>query len=166
MEATKNYILDTSLVEKKLRRMTYEIVENNMDEKSIILAGIRESGVILAKNLQKRIGEISKLKVELIDILLDKKKPGKVTLSKSMDFNDKVIIIMDDVVNSGKTLLYAMKPFMEYHPKKIETLVLVERSHKSYPIHADYVGLSIATTLQEHIYVEVKGENIQGAYLS
>ena len=76
-----------------------------------------------------------------------------------------MIIIIDDVTNSGKTLLYALKPFLEYYPRKIQTLVLVERSHKTYPIHPDYVGLSLATTLQDHIYVEVKDNEITGAYL-
>lgn len=82
-----------------------------------------------------------------------------------MNFNDKVIIVADDVVNSGKTLLYAIKPFLEFKPKKIQTLVLVERTHKAFPVTSDYVGLSIATTIQEHIIVEVEGEEINGAYM-
>ncbi|HKC35220.1 MAG TPA: phosphoribosyltransferase family protein, partial [Chitinophagaceae bacterium] len=88
-----------------------------------------------------------------------------VSLSKSFDFSGKVIIVIDDVSNSGKTLLYALKPFITFHPKKIQTLVLVERTHTSFPVRPDYVGLSIATTLQEHIYVEVDGNSIAGAYL-
>jgi pyrimidine operon attenuation protein/uracil phosphoribosyltransferase len=76
-----------------------------------------------------------------------------------------VIIIIDDVSNSGKTLSYALKPFLEFHPKKIRTLVLVERSHTSFPVRPDYVGLSVATTIQEHIFVEVKGEELIGAYM-
>jgi len=73
--------------------------------------------------------------------------------------------VIDDVAMSGKTLLYAMQPFLAFYPKKIQTLVLVERSHKAFPVKPDYVGLSIATTLQEHIYVETEGEVIKGAYL-
>ena len=69
------------------------------------------------------------------------------------------------VCNSGKTLLYALKPFIASQPKKIQTLVLVERTHTSFPVRPDYVGLSIATTIQEHIFVEVKGEEVIGAYL-
>ena len=86
-------------------------------------------------------------------------------LSKAIDFNDKVIIVVDDVANSGKTLLYALKPFLDFHPRKIQTLVLVARSHNSFPVHPDYVGLSIATTLQEHIYVEVGDDKVLGAYM-
>jgi pyrimidine operon attenuation protein/uracil phosphoribosyltransferase len=73
--------------------------------------------------------------------------------------------LIDDVANSGKTLSFALKPFLEYQPKKIQTLVLVERSHKAFPVQPDYVGLSVATTIQEHIYVEVEGETVMGAYL-
>lgn len=166
MSKSKNYIISKEAVEKKLRRMAYEIVENNMDEKEIILAGILESGSIVARAIQKTLAEISSIKTELLIIKLDKKQPGEVTLSKPFDFNNKVIILIDDVANSGKTLLYALKPFLEFHPQKIQTLVLVERSHKTFPVHPDYVGLSISTTLQEHICVEVNGEEIMGAYLT
>jgi pyrimidine operon attenuation protein/uracil phosphoribosyltransferase len=165
MAADKKYILSKEVVEKKLRRMAYEILENNIDEPEIILAGIRESGSVVARVIQKMLDEISNIKTEFITITLDKKEPKEVSLSKSFDFNNKVIILIDDVSNSGKTLLYALKPFIEFHPKKIQTLVLVERTHTSFPVRPDYVGLSIATTLQEHIFVEVKGEAVTGAYL-
>ena len=165
MATEKKYILSKEVVEKKLRRMAFEILENNIDEKQIILAGIRESGSVVAKVIQQMLGEICSIKTELITITLDKKEPNDVSLSKTFDFNGKVIILIDDVSNSGKTLLYALKPFIVSHPKKIQTLVLVERTHTSFPVRPDYVGLSIATTLQEHIFVEVKGDKIEGAYL-
>jgi pyrimidine operon attenuation protein/uracil phosphoribosyltransferase len=165
MTTDKKYILSKEVVEKKLRRMAYEILENNIDEKVIILAGVRESGGVVAKVIQQMLSEISSIKTELITVTLDKKEPTEVSLSKSIDFNGKVIILIDDVSNSGKTLLYALKPFIEFHPKKIQTLVLVERTHTSFPVRPDYVGLSIATTLQEHIFVEVKKDEILGAYL-
>ena len=165
MATDRKYILSKEVVEKKLRRMAFEILENNIDEKEIILAGIRESGSVVAKVIQKMLGEISAIKTELITITLDKNEPTNVALSKTFDFNGKVIVVIDDVSNSGKTLLYALKPFIVSHPKKIQTLVLVERTHTSFPVRPDYVGLSIATTLQEHIFVEVKGEEVTGAYL-
>ena len=165
MATDKKYILSKEVVAKKLRRMAFEILENNIDEKEIILAGIRESGSVVAKVIQKMLGEISAIKTELITITLDKNEPTNVSLNKSFDFNGKVIIVIDDVSNSGKTLLYALKPFIVSHPKKIQTLVLVERTHTSFPVRPDYVGLSIATTLEEHIFVEVKGTEITGAYL-
>lgn len=165
MGTEKKYILSKEVVEKKLRRMAYEILENNIDEKELILAGIRESGSVVAKTIQKMLAEISSINTELITITLDKKQPTDVSLSKSFDFNNKVIILIDDVSNSGKTLLYALKPFIDAHPKKIQTLVLVERTHTSFPVRPDYVGLSIATTIQEHIFVEVHNNTISGAYL-
>jgi pyrimidine operon attenuation protein/uracil phosphoribosyltransferase len=165
MTDNKNYILSRQVVEKKLRRMALEIIEKNPDEKELILAGIRESGIVVAKNILQHLAEISSTRTELITITLDKHQPKEVKLSKKIDFNDKVIIVIDDVANSGRTLLYALKPFLEFHPKKIQTLVLVERSHNSFPVHPDYIGLSIATTLQEHIFVEVDGNAVTGAYL-
>jgi pyrimidine operon attenuation protein/uracil phosphoribosyltransferase len=165
MSNTKNYILSKEVTHKKIRRIAYEILENNIDEQEIILAGIMDNGAVLAKVIQKNLEEISSLKIELITLRLDKKNPKEVLVDPAIDFNDKVIIIIDDVSNSGKTLSYALKPFLEFHPKKIRTLVLVERSHTSFPVRPDYVGLSVATTIQEHIFVEVKGEELIGAYM-
>ena len=161
----RKYILDQEVATKKLERMAYEILEDNIDEGNIILAGIPENGTVIAKNIQKIISQISSLKTELISISLDKRLPKEVRVNKDLDFNNQVVIIIDDVVNSGKTLLYAVKPFLEFQPKKIQTLVLVERSHNNFPVQSDYVGLSISTTLQENIIVEVNGETITGAYL-
>ena len=163
----KNYILTEQVAEKKLRRMAYEILENNPGIKQLVLAGIRESGSVIARNIQRLLREIAgdQLSTEIITITLDKKYPREVTLSQSLPFDDKVIIVIDDVANSGKTLLYAMRPFLDFHPRKIEALVLVERTHKAFPVEPDYTGLSLATTLQEHIYVEVEGDLVKGAWL-
>lgn len=165
MATEKNYILDQATAAKKLRRMAYEILENNTGETQLVLAGIRNSGTVMARHIQLLLREISDITTDLFTITLDKHLPAEVVLSKEGGFNDKVIIVIDDVAMSGKTLLYAMKPFLSFHPKKIQTLVLVERSHKAFPVKPDYVGLSIATTLQEHIYVETEGDIIKGAYL-
>jgi len=161
----KKYILDEAVAAKKLTRMAYEIVENNLDESKIILAGIPENGSAIAKNIQKILLEISSLQTELISISFDKRLPKEVKLNKDIDFNNQVVIIIDDVANTGKTLLYAVKPFLQFQPKKIQTLVLVERSHKNFPVQADYVGLPLSTTLQEQIIVEVNAGKITGAYL-
>lgn len=161
----KNYILDADTANRKLERIAFQILEENESEKEIILAGIRLSGSVVARNIQQILSRICSIPTRLITVTLDKRNPTDIELSESIDFNDKVIILIDDVANSGKTLLYAMKPFLQFHPKKIQTLVLVERTHKSFPVHNDYVGLSVATTVQEHIFVEVEGENVGGAYL-
>ena len=161
----KNYILDADTANRKMQRMAYEIVENNLEESQLILAGIRESGSVIARNIQQLLQQISNLPTELITITLDKKKPADVVVNPSLDFNDKVVIIIDDVANSGKTLLYAMKPLLAFHPRKIQTLALVERTHKAFPVSTDYVGLSVATTLQEHIFVETDGDQVKGAYM-
>lgn len=165
MTAEKKYILDKAVAARKLKRMAYEILENNTGEEYIVLAGIRESGSVVARNIQQLLSAISSVKTDLITITLDKHQPKDVTVNKDIDFTGKVIIVIDDVANSGKTLLYALKPFLAYQPKKIQTLVLVERSHKTFPVHPDYVGLSMATTLQEHIYVEVDDKDVLGAFI-
>src|SRR5215467_9974582 len=99
MATQKNYILSKLAAEKQLRRMALEIVENNAEEKQLILAGIRESGTVVAKNIQRMLKEFSKVKTELLSIKLDKRKPTEVSLSKKISFDDKVVIIIDDVVN-------------------------------------------------------------------
>lgn len=163
---SKNYILDEATAARKLQRIAYEILENNLDETELIFAGIRDSGSVIARNIQQLIKQIGpNIKTDIIDITLDKKNPGEIELSKTMDFTNKVIVLVDDVANSGKTMLFAMKPFLEFQPKKIQTLALVERTHKKYPVKTDYVGLSVATTLLEHIYVDVEETVVKGAYL-
>jgi pyrimidine operon attenuation protein/uracil phosphoribosyltransferase len=130
-----------------------------------VLAGIATNGGIIADNIRTILSKISDIQIHSLLIRLDKKKPAQITLSEPFDFNNKVIIVVDDVSNSGKTMLYALKPLLDSHPKKIQTLVLVERTHKAFPVLSDYVGLSVATTLQEHIIVEVSGDHVTGAYL-
>ncbi len=161
----RKYILDIETANMKLLRMAYEIIENNLDEKSIILVGIKDNGSVIARNVQQMLAEAADMNVEVLDLEIDKKYPKEIKLSANTNFDGKVIIIVDDVASSGKTMLYALKPFINFHPKKIQTLALVERTHKAFPVHLDYVGLSVATTLQEHIYVTVEGEKVSGAYL-
>jgi pyrimidine operon attenuation protein/uracil phosphoribosyltransferase len=96
---------------------------------------------------------------------MDKKKPTTIVIEKDIDVDGKTILLIDDVANSGRTMLYALKPLLEKHPKKIQTLALVERTHKTFPIDVDYIGLSISTTLDEHIYVEVDNGRVVGAWM-
>jgi pyrimidine operon attenuation protein/uracil phosphoribosyltransferase len=163
----KNYILTEEVAEKKLRRLAYEILENNASEKELILAGIRDNGSVIARIIRQMLLDITGggIEIGLIDISLDKRSPGAIELSGEGSFDGKVIILIDDVASSGKTLLYALKPFLEFHPRKIEALVLVGRTHKAFPVQPDYTGLSLSTTLQEHIYVEVEGDRVKGAWL-
>jgi pyrimidine operon attenuation protein / uracil phosphoribosyltransferase len=161
----KNYILSREVAAKKLKRMAFEILENNFGETSFILAGIRESGTVIAQTIQQLLFEIAGLKTDLITVSLDKKNPSTVNVSKATDFSNRIVILIDDVSNSGKTLLYALKPFLDSSPRKIQTLVLVERSHNTFPVKPDYVGLSVATTLKAHIFVEVENGIVKGAWL-
>ena len=158
-------ILSKEIAYRKLQRMAYEISEQNVNEAQIILAGIKENGKIISGILNSFLKEIFKGEVRVIDIALDKRDPKFISLSEKINFDDKTMIVTDDVANSGRTLLYAIKPFLEFYPKKIQTLVLVERSYKEFPIAADYVGLSVSTAFTEKIIVETKNNEIEGASL-
>ncbi|WP_343671712.1 phosphoribosyltransferase family protein [Chitinophaga sp.] len=162
---SKNVILTQDVIEKKIKRIAYEIYEHNSEEHDIILAGIWDRGTILAEKIVAILKEISPLQIKLIELKLDKQHPDKVQISESLDFNGKVVILVDDVANSGRTMLYALKPLLEFLPKKIQTAVLVDRKHKSFPLSVDFVGYSLSTTLQEMVMVDVVGEEILSAYL-
>jgi pyrimidine operon attenuation protein / uracil phosphoribosyltransferase len=162
---TEIQILDAKVIDAKLQRMAYEIIENNIDEKELVLAGVQHRGVDIAKVLKAKIEKISEIKVILNDIIINKENPIDCKLENDMNLDKKSIIIVDDVANSGRTLLYALHPFLNIIAKKIQIAVLVDRRHKSYPVSADYVGVSIATTLKEHIKVEVEKGKINGAFL-
>jgi pyrimidine operon attenuation protein/uracil phosphoribosyltransferase len=159
---TANFILSKEIAYRKIQRMAYEIVERNSNENEIIIAGIKESGLIIANLLKGFLKEIYNGEILILEITIDKKDPKNISLSREIDFNNKIIIIVDDVSNTGKTLLYSLKPFLNFYPKKIQTLVLVERSHKEFPVSPDYVGLSISTALSEKIIVETEAGEIVG----
>ncbi|PWV45352.1 phosphoribosyltransferase family protein [Chitinophaga sp. S165] len=162
---TKNVILTQDVIEKKIKRIAYEIYEHNSDEQEIILAGIWDRGMILAEQIAGILQEISPLRIKLLQLNLDKQRPEAVKLSEEMDFSGKVIVLVDDVANSGRTMLYALKPFLQFLPRKIQTAVLVDRKHKSFPLSVDFVGYSLATTLQDMVMVDMEENQIRSAYL-
>lgn len=162
---TKNCILNKQAIAQKMKRMALEVAEQNLDEKELIIAGINGNGEIVAKILTEELNKIHSFQIQTITIHINKKEPQQVSLKEPINFDNKSIIIVDDVANTGRIIMYALKPFLNFHPKKIQTLVLVERSHKLFPIQNDYTGLSVATTLLEHISVETEGEEITGAWL-
>lgn len=163
--ANKKYILSKETAEKKLRRMALEVAERNYGEGQLVLVGIKDNGLIIAHKICNYLQEIFTGEVIVAALTMNKKNPGDILIEPAIDFNNKIILLIDDVANSGKAMLYALKPLLETYPKKIQTLALVERTHKSFPIDVDYVGLSISTTLDEHIFVEVEGTDVVGAWM-
>jgi len=161
-----HFILSKEIAYQKIHRMAYEIVEQNVNEKQIILAGIKQNGSVIATALYQFLKEIFKGEIKIIEIKIDKKDPKNISLSEEINFDNKVILVVDDVANSGKTLLYALRPFLDFYPKKIQTLVLVERSYKEFPVSPDYVGLSVSTASTEKIIVEVSKGEIKRATLN
>jgi pyrimidine operon attenuation protein/uracil phosphoribosyltransferase len=164
---SKTLVLDKKQLQQKLDRLAWQIYEQNYKEKSIIIAGIADRGVLLAKKIADKLTEISDIKVKLATIKVDKDHPFykdiEVDISES-EYKNKVLILVDDVLNSGKTLIYGAKYFLSVPLKRLSTLVLVDRNHNRFPIKADFVGLSLSTTLKEHISVEL--EKNAGVYLS
>jgi pyrimidine operon attenuation protein / uracil phosphoribosyltransferase len=166
--ADKTIVLNKLQIEQRINRLAYQVYEDNFEEKEIIVAGIMSSGYILAERIADTLKKISPLKVHLVKLSINKhsqvEEEAKTTLAKE-DLHGKVIIVVDDVLNSGKTLMYALKPFLHADIKKLRTVVLVDRNHKRYPLAADFVGYPMATTMQEHVSV-VLDKNEEAVYLS
>jgi pyrimidine operon attenuation protein / uracil phosphoribosyltransferase len=162
---SKKYILTKEVAEKKLRRMALEVCEKNYAENEIVVAGIKGSGMVVAEKICAQLKEVFAGNIRLVTVELDKKHPAEISVVPATDFNAKIVLLVDDVANSGKTMLYALKPLLAAYPKKIQTLALVERTHKSFPVDVDYTGLSVSTTPDEHIYVEVVNGEIEGAWI-
>lgn len=163
MVADKNLILDASQVKQKIRRMAFEIYENNFKEKSLVIAGIDGQGYVLAKLLAKEVEAVAEIEVTLVKVTLDKLAPqqGDVTLDCDVKtVKKKCIIVVDDVLNSGRTLAYGLKPFLNTEVKKIETAVLVNRSHTLFPIYPQYTGYELSTTIKDHVVVELGKESM------
>lgn len=160
----QNNILPREAAREKLHRMALQIAENIGDEATtLILIGIEKSGYNIATKLKSYIEQYCSSPIALLSLSMDKKKPAEIRLSDNMDFNDKNIILIDDVINSGKTFLYALKPLLDCYPRRIQTLAMIERMHKLFPIKPDYVGLSVATTAADNIKVIIEDGEIVGA---
>lgn len=151
-------ILDTRQIQQKIKRLAIQMVENNYAEKEIHLVGINTNGLRFARMLAAELENYPTVQVEVSNLKLNPKKPisEEVTLNRPLtDYRNKVVIIVDDVANTGRTTFFAFKPFMEVMTKKVEVAVLVNRKHKAFPIKVDYVGMSLATTLKDNIIVQL-----------
>jgi pyrimidine operon attenuation protein/uracil phosphoribosyltransferase len=162
METTeKNLILTRNQVGQKIKRMAYEVYEHNFQEKEVVFAGIEGQGYTLATLLAKQFEEISDVKATVVKVSIDKTAPLQSDIhldAEPSTFKKKCVIVVDDVLNTGKTLAYSMKPFLGIEVKKIEVAVLINRSHSTFPIQPTYTGLGLSTTLTEHIEV-ILGKN-------
>ncbi len=162
----KQYILSAEEINIIIKRLALQVAENVLDDNTeFIVVGIMNRGFSIAQKIVETLSTIITNPITLLSLSLNKDLPKEITLSEKMDFNGKNILIIDDVVNNGRTLTYAIKPFLNFTPNSIQTLVLVERMYKLFPIKADYIGLSIATTKEDHIVVEERDGEIIGAYL-
>jgi pyrimidine operon attenuation protein/uracil phosphoribosyltransferase len=155
MSRTK--VLEQHQIEQKIIRMAWEIYEHNVNESEIVIAGIDAQGYNLAERLSTQLNNISNLKVSLLKLELDKKNPlsKEIIIDKKSDLKNQVVVLVDDVLNSGKTLIYSSQYFLNSEVKKLMTAVLIYRNYRLFPIKADVVGVSLSTTMQEHITVDL-----------
>jgi len=154
-------ILTNEQIQNKTRRIAYQIYETNCNEKEIIIAGINGNGYMFAQNIVKILKSISELKVTLCEVKIDKKNPIKPILTdiSSNDYKNKSLVLVDDVLNSGTTLIYGIKHFLEVPLKRFNTAVLINRNHKKYPVKADFKGISLSTSMREHVSVVFETKN-------
>ena len=165
---TGDLILNKKEVSQKIRRIAYEIYENNFDEKELVIAGIYDRGYALAKAILKELQNVSPLKLQLVKISINKISPLKEEISldcETKSLKNKSVILVDDVLNTGRTMSFSLKAFLGAEIRKMEAAVLVDRSHKLFPIDAKYKGYELSTSINEHVEVKLGGAD-QGVYLS
>jgi pyrimidine operon attenuation protein/uracil phosphoribosyltransferase len=160
MTSTKSIILTHEEINHKIRRIAYQIYENNVNETEVILAGIESNGYLLAKKLKTVLSKISSIEPTLCKVSIDKKNPRDDirTSIPANHYSNKSVVLIDDVLNSGTTLVYGVRHFLEVPLKQFKTAVLVNRNHKKYPVKADFKGISLSTSLHEHINVVLEGK--------
>ncbi len=167
MPAESDLILNKTQITQKITRIAYEIFENNINEKELVIAGIPEGGSKLAEILVKELKKITPFKLKLVRVSLEKKGPleSKVDLDCNLEeIKGKTIILVDDVLHTGKTFIQGMKPFLAVNVKKIQTVALVNRSYTLFPVTSNYTGYQLSTTLNDHIHVQLDKNNF-GVYL-
>lgn len=155
---SKQQILDTKAIDRKIDRLAWELYERHSNTEHLYMVGILKNGVWLAQRLKKALEGISGLNITLIEMSIDKDNP------EAKDANSDIpegasIALVDDVLNSGRTLIYAVMRLMRTKPHVLSTTVLVDRNHKRYPVKVDHKGLSLSTTLQERVQLEVNGDS-------
>jgi len=160
-----NQILSKEQILIKLNRLAFEIAEAMNNDDDLVIIGIKENGLPIAHQLEALLKKLLKNNITVISASMNKSKPADISFNIALDFNNKNVLIVDDVCNSGKTLLYTLKPLLQSIPLKIEILVLVDRMYKQFPIKPNYVGLSLATTLSDFVEVEISNGEIVGAYV-
>ena len=164
----RSQILTPEEIKQKTTRIAHQIVEDNYEEKELVMLGIQPNGLNYAEKLKAEIENIGGISISLFEIRMNKTTPLTSEIKTSLgkkSLNEKTVIVVDDVANTGKTLYYALKPVMEFSPKKVQAAVLVDRQHKLFPVTPDFVGLSLSTTLKEHIVVEFDEKGNGSAYL-
>ncbi len=158
----KTLILENIQIIQKINRLAYQVYESNYNEKKIIIAGIAPNGYVIAERLKEVLENISGIEIQLIKLTVDKKNPLQhnvhIESNTPIDVKDQCVIVVDDVLNTGKTMIYGVKYFLDAPLKKLQTLVLIDRDHKQFPIRADFVGLALSTNLQEHVSVEINDD--------
>ncbi|MEL1244043.1 phosphoribosyltransferase family protein [Flavobacterium sp. DGU11] len=161
-----NIILTQQEIAHKTRRIAYQIYETFPDETEVVIAGIASNGYLFSKMIAAELGKIAPLQVILCEVTLNKEKPLEKVLTSlpPEGYTNKALVLVDDVLNSGTTLIYGVKHFLEVPLKKFKTAVLVDRNHKQYPVKADFKGLSLSTSLRERVQV-VLTDDEQYAYL-
>ncbi|EDP69946.1 uracil phosphoribosyltransferase/pyrimidine operon attenuation protein [Flavobacteriales bacterium ALC-1] len=166
MALTKNTILSHKEIEHKIKRIAYQIYESNVNETELIIAGIESNGYILAKKIKNNLDKISSIESSLCKVNINKSEPtNPITTSiKKEDYTNKSIVLIDDVLNSGSTLIYGIKHFLDVPLKQFKTAVLVNRNHKKFPVKADFKGISLSTSLYEHVHVNLSKQPYE-AYL-
>ncbi len=155
----ENVILNHQHIQHKIRRIAYHIFESNVDEKKIIVAGIEGGGLKFARKIKTVLEDITEAEIVLCKVSLDKKNPltsGVETSLTEAEYKDESVVLVDDVLNSGSTLIYGVHHFIKTPLKRLKTAVLVNRNHKRYPVKADFKGISLSTSLQEHVEVVFK----------
>jgi pyrimidine operon attenuation protein/uracil phosphoribosyltransferase len=168
MTEARTLVMNPKQVTQRLNRLAWQVYEQCYDEKEIVVAGIAGNGFHLAERISKIISEISPIKIKLCEVKINKDNPLDGTASIDIDkkeIESKTVVLVDDVSNSGRTLMYGVKLFLESPVKSVKTLVLVDRDHNRFPVKTNFVGLSLATTMQEHISVEVGSNSEDAVYL-
>ncbi|MBV6653735.1 MAG: hypothetical protein KI786_08270 [Mameliella sp.] len=162
-------ILDHEEIQQKVKRLAIQILEDNFEDPELILVGINNNGMEFAQMLMQALLPITDQHITLTRIRLNPAAPlqdGIYLEMPAASLEGKTIIIVDDVANTGRTIFYATQPLMSVLPKKVEVAVLIDRTHKTFPIRVDYVGLSLATTLMEHINVQIREVKEQSVFLN
>lgn len=158
----KSIVLNHTQIDNKIIRLAHQVLENHFENESLAIVGLNERGKVLAEKISAILADIYDGHIEQLHLTAKRNEIKEIeitveTIEPFEALKNQTVILVDDVVDSGQTLMFAASFLLQFHPMHLQTLALIDRNHRKFPIQVNYIGHKVATTLHEHVKLDFEG---------